>query len=369
MILTFSLFWVVIKNNILYVIRTGNVDGGGLFFPSAVNQLFIGLYFMEFCLTGLFFLVRDTRGKVACDVQGVIMAFVLVFTAFYQIWLRANFNGLYKYAPVRLEATARKRDKDYELERLIAEAEDNGATGEDSMDLDERKQNRTSQIETTGSQTNLNASASGAEMARKSDEFDNEKGPVRPALFPRHSSAGMRSPGNLLRVSTGASMRGQDIQKQQEKDREGAKHILARLNRPLNDKRLAELENRLSQVEHRVGNILVPRRKEIEAQMENDPISRIIMQHNDELEDLDAHERDMLLSIAFTHPVLRETRPSVWIPRDELGVSDDEVRRTRELSREVTIDNRGAYFNRRLKVQVDKPPPDMSEFALVMAEL
>jgi hypothetical protein len=93
------------------------------------------------------------------------------------------------------------------------------------------------------------------------------------------------------------------------------------------------------------------------------------MQHNDELEDLDAEERDMLISVAFTHPVLRETRPSVWIPMDELGVSDDEVRRTIHLSKDVAIDNRGAFFDRKLRVEVNKPPPDMSEFALVMAEL
>jgi predicted RNA-binding protein YlxR (DUF448 family) len=296
MILTFGLFWIVIKNNILYVIRTGNVDGGGLFFPSAINQTFTGLYFMEVCLIGLFFLVRDSKNNAACELQGAIMVIVLLLTASYQIWLAATFNGLYRYAPVRMEAIASKRDKEYELERLVAKKED---------------------------------------------------------LSPQISSQG----------------RGQDIQKQQEKDEQSAKRILARLNRPLNDERLAELENRLSQVQHRVGNVLVPRRHEIEIHMMNDPISRIIMQHNDELENLDPEERDMLLSIAFTHPVLRETRPSVWIPRDNLGVSDDEVKRTREFSRDVTIDNRGAYFNRKLKVQVDKPPPDMSEFALVMAEL
>lgn len=52
-----------------------------------------------------------------------------------------------------------------------------------------------------------------------------------------------------------------------------------------------------------------------------------------------------------------------------MGVSDNEVRRTRELSGDVVIDNRGAYFDRRLKVQVDKPPPDMSEFAIIMTGL
>ncbi len=95
------------------------------------------------------------------------------------------------------------------------------------------------------------------------------------------------------------------------------------------------------------------------------------MQHNDELEDLTSEERDMLVSVAFTHPVLREPKPSVWIPRDDVtaSVSDDEVRRTKELSSDIAIDNRGVFFNRKLKVEVAKPPPDMSEFALVMAEL
>ena len=103
--------------------------------------------------------------------------------------------------------------------------------------------------------------------------------------------------------------------------------------------------------------------------MMDDPISKMIMQHNDELEDLDADERDLLVSVAFTHPILRETAPSVWIPQDSLGVSDDEVKRTRDQHPAVVIENRGAFFNRKLKVDVSRPPPDMSEFALIMAEL
>lgn len=120
MIITFSLFWVVIKNNLLYVVRTGNVDGGGLFFPSAINQMFTGLYFMEICLVGLFFLVRDANDKVACEAQGVVMVAVLILTVFYQIWLNVNFQSLYRYAPVRLGTEAAKRDREAELEHLIS---------------------------------------------------------------------------------------------------------------------------------------------------------------------------------------------------------------------------------------------------------
>ena len=369
-LLTFCLFWVVIKNNVLYVVRTGNVDGGGLFFPSAINQLFTGLYFMEVCLIGLFFLVRDVHGNVACEAQGIIMSVSFVLTIFYQIWLAFNFQGLYKYAPVRLEADAARRDKEYELERLTKDLPDSGPGSEDTV----REMRHLSQPHRTS-----HASLGIPEEERK-QEVGYEQPPMRSragtaASFRskdrKHESGYEPSPPPPLRsrAGTAASFRSKDMQAQQRRDGQAAKHILSRLNRPLDEARLAELENSLAQAEARVGNVLVPRRKDIERQMMNDPISKIIMQHNDELEDLDAEERDMLISVAFTHPVLRQTKPSVWIPTDDLGISEDEVRRTVQFSKDVAIDNRGAFFDKKLKVEVNKPPPDMSEFALVMAEL
>jgi hypothetical protein len=341
MLITFGLFYIVIKNNILYVIRTGDVDSGGVWFPSAINQTFTGLYFMEICLIGLFFLVRDVKGSVVCEVQGIIMAIVFVLTIMYQIWLAVNFNGLFKYAPLRLENEAAKTEKEYETTRLTSNMQEPGPDSAETAEAGLPFHRIASQIDTT---------------SKTEDQAP------RPAFLETRSTS--HSIGTVA-----ASRRATDMKAQQDHDKQQAKSILARLNRPLNEKRLAELESQLASAEARVGNALLPRQRDIEAQMMNDPISKIIMQHNDELEDLDADERDMLISVAFTHPVLRETKPSVWIPRDELGVSDDEVRRTRELSADLVVENRGAFFNKRGKVVVDKPPPDMSEFALVIGQL
>ncbi|KAF2102348.1 DUF221-domain-containing protein [Rhizodiscina lignyota] len=307
-LITFGLFWLVIKNNLLYCVRTGNVDGGGLWFPNAINQTFTGLYFMEICLIGLFFLVRDTHDKVACDAQGVIMAVVLVLTVLYHIWLWVHLRQLFKYAPVRLSTESKDESKD-----LLANDEE--------CDVDEPEE------------------APAPAGAEKSAE-DKEPSP-RPDNPPTND-------GDSDTIS--------DM-------------ILARINRPLNETRLRELEKTLGETETNIGNYLMPRRKDIEAQMMNDPISKIILQHNDELETLEPEERDMLVSVAFTHPVLRSPRPCVWIPMDDLGVSDDEVKRTKAFTAHVDIENKGAFFDRKLKVQVNKPPPDMSEFALVMNEL
>ncbi|RMZ84395.1 hypothetical protein DV738_g634, partial [Chaetothyriales sp. CBS 135597] len=345
MLLTFSLFYIVIKNNVLYVVRTGDVDSGGIWFPSAINQTFTGLYFMEFCMIGLFFLVRDTDGEVACEAQGIIMSVVVIATILYQIWLAVNFNGLYKYAPLRLEGEAQLRDREYEATRLAANLAQDRPESKETVESSEKT----------------------VDVAGKSNAATHQTKDLAPASF---QTLRQRHAAYARSLSTaGLAPLSEDVEAQREHDHKEAKQILARLNRPLDESRLAELESHLAQVEARVGNTLIPRQRDVERQMFNDPISKIIMQHNDELEDISREERDMLLSVAFTHPVLRQARPAVWIPKDELGVSDDEVKRTRELSGDLTIDNRGAFFDRRLKVRVDRQPPDMSEFTWVMAEL
>lgn len=366
-LITFSLFWFVIKNNVLYVVRTGNVDGGGLFFPEAINQTFTGLYFMEACLIGLFFLVRDTQDRVACEAQGIIMSVVLVLTIIYQYWLYSSLHPLFSYLPVTMESETSRGDKADDLKHLRADEIDEETATEGLA-------NKPMTADSTG-----DPSEPSQESARLG--FQNV---AKEMQEPAYSSRAMAtreikgSPVNRPRTSTNISTtaglqraydRAEDMKEQRQLDDKSVKRILARLNRPLDEARLSELEHQLVHVEHAIGDHLIPSEETVKQQMLNDPISKIIMQHNDELEDLDVEDRDLLISIAFTHPVLRETRPCVWIPHDNLGVSDDEVRRTRALSKEVIIDNKGATFDGRLKVRVDKPPPDMSEFALLMGEL
>lgn len=349
MLVTFSLFYVVIKNNIIYVIRTGDSDSGGVWFPSAINQTFTGLYFMEVCLIGLFFLVRDSDDHVACEAQGIIMAVIFLLTMMYQIWLAVRFNGLFRYAPLHLTSEALLQDNEPQAPHLTSSMEEPRSISNETAVAKEQE------VEAWGK---LNASQQDTERPEQTEEASRS----RALTEKRRSSSQSFFAAQLSRRET-------DMEAQKRHDKYQAKRILARLNRPLDEARLAELESGLSRAEIHAGNTLIPRKREVIALMMNDPISKIIMQHNDDLEALTSEERDMLVSVAFTHPVLRDSKPSVWIPRDDVAVSDDEVRRTRALSRYIAIGNRGAFFNRKLKVEIDKPPPDMSEFALVMAEL
>ncbi|KIV84205.1 hypothetical protein PV11_06172 [Exophiala sideris] len=342
MLLTFGLFYVVIKNNILYVVRTGNVDSGGLWFPSAINQTFTGLYFMEVCLIGLFFLVRDTNNKVSCEAQGIIMSIVLVLTIMYQIWLAVHFSALFRYAPLQLTSETFLHDKESQTPTSTSNLHDTEQASDEAV----------------------GATKKVVEMAGPPKQGEQAEQASRSPSLAKRRRYSLQSLGTAH-----MSRRGTDMEAQKEHDKHQARRILARLHRPLDEVKLAALESDLSRAEAYISSALIPRKREVAALMMNDPISKIIMQHNDDLEALTSEERDMLVSVAFMHPVLREPKPSVWIPSDDVGVSDDEVRRTRALSQHIAIGNRGAFFNRKLKVEIDKPPPDMSEFALVMAEL
>lgn len=77
-----------------------------------------------------------------------------------------------------------------------------------------------------------------------------------------------------------------------------------------------------------------------------------------EIEDLEPTERDALVNVAFQHKALRAKRPNVWVPRDDLGVSDDEVQRMNKYCMgHVWITNKGAALDSKSHVMYGTHPP------------
>ena len=102
----------------------------------------------------------------------------------------------------------------------------------------------------------------------------------------------------------------------------------------------------------------------------------------DELQDLTPDERDVLVRYAFQHSALRAKRPVVWIPRDRLGVSDDEIRRAKKMSTvsvpkegdekggteektNIWMSNEGTALDGKGKVVFRRSPPDFSNVDLI----
>ena len=336
-IITFCLFWLVYRYNTLYVTKF-RFDTGGLLYPKAINQLFVGLYFMELVLIGLFFLVRDTKTEdghqtpdgdsTPCKAQAIIMIIVLIFTGIYQYLLSAAFGPLVRYLPITLEDEAVTRDEQF------ARAQEKRWMLEANKQEDDRTEN------TAQEQARPSTGESRGGESIEMQEMDNRR--EYNTLDPRNMRQKL---GSLVPGKASWADRSRN---KVYKSPNPAGHVALTPHQP-----------------HRHHH----RRKtpDLEGQSADKNVmgDAFFAGINDEIEDLTPDERDKLVQRAFQHEALRARRPVIWIPRDDLGVSDDEIERTRAYSKYIWINNGYTGLDGKGNVIYRKSPPDFSEIDLI----
>lgn len=313
-IITFALLWIANRYSMIYVNRLA-LDTGGVLYPRAINQTFTGLYVMEICLIGLFFLVRDTKGDVACLPQAIIMIICTFMTALYQLLLNFSFGPMFRYLPITFEDEAVLRDEAFQRAqdtRLGLLDEDDEDQMYDKEGIAPYRHRATDSVNTT--------------------DGTGEKSPRGNKLTNSGAARGLKHAGSL-------AVRGGKVLKNQTYGR--AERGVQSATKYREQRRKKDLEAQRAQGEALYGGF------------------------HDEIEDLMPEERDVLVRRAFTHSALRARRPTVWIPHDDIGVSEDEIKRTREFSDHIWISNEGTALDSKVRVLYGRPPPDFSELDLI----
>ncbi|KAG8731630.1 hypothetical protein FRC11_003222 [Ceratobasidium sp. 423] len=77
-------------------------DTGGMFFPKAMQHIFVGLYIEQICLCALFFLSRDAQNRASAIPQGALMVALIIITAGYHFVLNDSYNALLHPLPLTL---------------------------------------------------------------------------------------------------------------------------------------------------------------------------------------------------------------------------------------------------------------------------
>ncbi|CAF3650398.1 unnamed protein product [Rotaria sp. Silwood1] len=67
---------------------------------------------------------------------------------------------------------------------------------------------------------------------------------------------------------------------------------------------------------------------------------------------------DNTMENAYMHPVMRDPKPIIWIPQDNLGIAADEVQQTRASGLDISMSTDGARFNEKKNIEIDGAPPD-----------
>ncbi|KAF2717297.1 DUF221-domain-containing protein [Polychaeton citri CBS 116435] len=337
-IVIFCLFWFVYRYNVLYVYQFRN-DTGGLLFPVAVNQLFTGVYTMEVALAAYFFITTNTKGKLSCLPQAIIMCVMIAFTIAYQVSLNKAFAPLFQYLPITLEDEAVLRDEKFAREQasrfapLTADRDDNAIEDDD-------EDNR-STPEKSGYGINQQRSASSSSSPapeHRAGAWARRKSSV--ARGPRWRHAAPEAISRLQHLAIGGTPASGS-------EKKSARHAHIDVTKHHSDD---------PEAQHTVADVL-------------------FSGFADELEDLTPEERDLLVRYAFQHSALRARRPTVWIPNDKLKVSDDEIKRAAKMST-VTVDgvertnismsNEGTALDGKNRVVFRKSPPDFQSVDLIL---
>jgi len=343
MLITFCLFWFTYRYQMIYV-SYAKAETNGLIFPKAVNQLFTGLYFLELCLIGLFFLQRDTKNEVACFPQAIIMIVTMVFTVLYQFVLNRAFGPLFTYLPITFEDEAVLRDAEFQRaqnSRWEEKEEDEHAplTSEEDHKLtaEERELAHLDEMDRLSARDRRDASYGPGSYELKN--LDN-----KPSAISGTSSRSRRRSNWAEKSQTSLRSRSRSHSghhtKQAFHKTDPLNLITSTLRKGLND----------------VARPL----RDAEAQVL--PSSNLFDDIDDELADIEPEARQKLIKRSFQHPATRAIQPAIWIPYDELGVAKDEIERTGSFTKKVWITSVGARLDASGSVIYRGLPPDRDPF-------
>ena len=302
----FMLFWIAYRHNYYYVQRN-KVDTHGLLFENALSQLFAGVYIMEITLIGLFFIVRNSNDNVACTPQAIIMIVALALTAAYHYILEQTMRPLSELMPVTLE------DKAVEAEEKLLEAE---TRGRPSSEIDREAEEAGIEL---------------PEVQKDGEKTEHDQ-----------KSAGNRTTRERMKDT------GRGFTSGLNETAANARKTMLRVNN-----RIAAMT--IPEREHMTLHTGAARRIEVGNQL-GEALSR----YPDELIDLSPAERQAELRAAYQDPVTREPTPTIWIPQDAAGVSDDSVKRVmKKYGKHLQYSNAGAFLTAKNHCEVVQPAPDV----------
>jgi hypothetical protein len=315
-------------------------ETNGLIFPKAVNQLFTGLYFLELCLVGLFFLQEDERGNQSCFPHAIVMVIMLIFTVLFQIVLNRAFGPLFTYLPITFEDEAVKRDEEWQRAQASRWKQTDEHTS--LIAQEDARSNFEETKQTPLAERKHRKSSHGPE----SYELDNLDGDMSAEIGQSPKpTAGGRDVSRTDRSRHGSNSRShsrhaRSSHKKKEKHNDPFDMITNTLKKGLDD-------------------VAKPIR-DAEAQVL--PAGNLFDEVDDELADMDPEARQKLIKRSFQHPATRAIQPAVWIPHDELGVAKDEIERTSAFTKRVWITSVNARLDASGNVIYKGLPPDRDPF-------
>ncbi|CAL1699363.1 unnamed protein product [Somion occarium] len=292
---TFFLFYFLWKYLFLWQLdQPRSSDTGGLFFPKAIQHVFVGMYIQQICLAALFFLARTDTDSAAAIPEGVLMIILIVITAFFHTVINNSYGPLIHALPVTLADKAGGNLPDEN--RIVAERE---------LEEQELLEDGKGHIEKTPASPTAAATA-----GRQSTSSDT----------PSHLKTGKAEPDNE-----------RNVQREQPSSPPAAspQNTPTTPPTPPTSPNTPPTANTTPQTAVASDNPDIPSIKAIDEE--------------------EGHKE-------FYHPASVEPQRMVWIPKDQLGLGEAEASAIRE--RGIAVSTANAEMDAKGHVHISGPPPD-----------
>ncbi|KAI0739087.1 DUF221-domain-containing protein [Daedaleopsis nitida] len=279
---TFFLFYHLWKYLFIWQLDgQSHGETGGMFFPTALQHVFVGLYLQQICLAALFFLARDQNNKPSAIPEGALMIVLIGFTLFYQTIINNSYGPLKDYLPLTL------------AEQSHGKPDENAA-----RELDDQ------------------ASVKSVKAGEPQDATDNA---VATSTAEKRARKRPSAPGS---INESPGVKAQDH---------------ANVDLEANAGSAADAD---ADAYKRSDSLTAPKQVSRRASSVRGV-------------DEESGPKD------FYHPASVEPAPVVWIPRDPLGLGEDEERACRAAG--VDVSTQDAVMDGKGHVDISGPPPDYKE--------
>ncbi|RSH91201.1 hypothetical protein EHS25_009500 [Saitozyma podzolica] len=288
-------------------------DTGGLFFPKAITHVFVGMYIQEVCLCALFFLARDENLNASSIPQAVLMIVLIVITAAVHYTIIVSYGPLINALPLSLAHLSYGAETEMGHEGSIIGSDDDDDDDEREHSGDKARSSSKTRLVQSRPSEDINPDESDKNNDIAVRDFGDKKPPVstdtisvEPEPEPPATSTAPGPP-------------------------EGESHPF-----PFKQPPQPPISSWATSppVEEQVKYFAVPggpgvRKRKLPG--EDDPD-------------------------AFFHPATKDPQRIIWLPRDQLGLADDEIERNAAAGVQST--NLNAVLNGKGKVEISGGPPD-----------
>lgn len=94
----------------------------------------------------------------------------------------------------------------------------------------------------------------------------------------------------------------------------------------------------------------------------NDSVEKKEVKPMNVIDTLTDEQREYITKSAFNHYSLREFSPCIWIPQDNLGISDDQINEIRLNYPHIFISNHGCILDLKGNISIYDKPPDWNPY-------